>query len=102
MTVLQQIRVLNLVEAAFGSDSIHTNVSSIPRFNHQIARSAIFFKDDPSAEEKVISFFLRSVSMNEKPYQILDESRKPLHPRPGDIGKIDSDYVRNGNVTVFC
>jgi hypothetical protein len=44
MTVLQQIRVLNLVEAAFGSDSIHTNVSSIPRLNHQIARSAIFSK----------------------------------------------------------
>ena len=40
--------------------------------------------------------------MDEKPYQILDESRNPLPMRPGDIKKIDSEYVRNGTVCVFC
>lgn len=40
--------------------------------------------------------------MDEKPYQILDDTRKPLEMRPGDIKKIDSDYVRNGTVSVFC
>ena len=40
--------------------------------------------------------------MDEKPYQLLDESRKPLPMRPGDVRKIDSEYVRNGTVSVFC
>ena len=40
--------------------------------------------------------------MDEKPYQILDESRKPLPMRPGDTKKVDSEYVRNGTVSVFC
>ena len=40
--------------------------------------------------------------MDEKPYQILDDSRKPLPMRPGDVTKIDSEYVRNGTVSVFC
>ena len=40
--------------------------------------------------------------MDEKPYQILDESREPLPMRPGDIRKIDSEYVRNGTVSIFC
>lgn len=40
--------------------------------------------------------------MDEKPYQILDDARKPLEMRPGDIKKIDCDYVRNGTVSVFC
>ena len=40
--------------------------------------------------------------MDEKPYQILDDSRKPLPMRPGDVSKIDSEYVRNGTVSIFC
>ena len=40
--------------------------------------------------------------MDEKPYQILDDSRKPLPMRPGDVAKIDSEYIRNGTVSVFC
>lgn len=40
--------------------------------------------------------------MDEKPYQILGDSREPLPMRPGDITKIDSEYVRNGTVSVFC
>lgn len=40
--------------------------------------------------------------MDEKPYQILGESREPLPMRPGDDTKTDSEYVRNGTVSVFC
>lgn len=40
--------------------------------------------------------------MDEKPYQILGESREPLPMRPGDTAKIDSEYIRNGTVSVFC
>lgn len=40
--------------------------------------------------------------MDEKPYQILGESREPLPMRPGDITKVDSEYVRNGTVSIFC
>lgn len=40
--------------------------------------------------------------MDEKPYQILGEAREPLPMRKGDIAKFDSDYVRNGTVSVFC
>ena len=40
--------------------------------------------------------------MDEKPYQILGESREPLPMRPGDITKTDSEYVRNGTVSIFC
>jgi len=40
--------------------------------------------------------------MDEKPYQILGERREPLPMRPGDIAKTDSEYVRNGTVSIFC
>ena len=40
--------------------------------------------------------------MDEKPYQLLDESRNPIPMRPGDIAKVDSEYVRNGTASVFC
>lgn len=40
--------------------------------------------------------------MDEKPYQILGESREPLPMKPGDIAKTDSEYIRNGTVSVFC
>lgn len=40
--------------------------------------------------------------MDEKPYQILGEAREPLPMRPGDVAKIDSEYVRNGTVSIFC
>ena len=40
--------------------------------------------------------------MDEKPFQILGENRDPLPMRKGDIGKIDSEYVRNGTVSIFC
>lgn len=40
--------------------------------------------------------------MDEKPYQILDETRNPLPMRKGDIAKTDSEYVRNGTVSITC
>ena len=40
--------------------------------------------------------------MDEKPYQLLGESRDPLPMRPGDARKVDSEYVRNGTASVFC
>lgn len=41
------------------------------------------------------------VCMDEKPYQLLGEARTPLPMRPGDITKIDSEYVRNGTCSIF-
>lgn len=41
------------------------------------------------------------VCMDEKPYQLLEESREPLPMRPGDIKKIDSEYKRNGTCSIF-
>ena len=40
--------------------------------------------------------------VDEKPYQILGETRAPLLMRPGDIKKTDSEYKRNGTVSIFC
>ena len=40
--------------------------------------------------------------MDEKPYQLLGESREPLPMRPGDVAKVDAEYIRNGTVSVFC
>ena len=36
------------------------------------------------------------VCMDEKPYQLLGETREPLPMRPGDDRKVDSEYIRNG------
>jgi len=41
------------------------------------------------------------VCMDEKPYQLLGDSRKPLPMPPGDDAKIDSEYVRNGTCSIF-
>ena len=41
------------------------------------------------------------VCMDEKPYQLLGEVREPLPMRSGDIQKIDSEYTRNGTVSIF-
>ena len=40
--------------------------------------------------------------MDEKPFQLLGEAREPLPMRPGDVTKFDSDYKRNGTVSIFC
>lgn len=41
------------------------------------------------------------VCMDEKPYQLLGETRGPLPMRPGDTLKMDSEYVRNGTCSIF-
>ena len=41
------------------------------------------------------------VCMDEKPYQLLGEVREPLPMRPGDTGKTDSEYLRNGTCSIF-
>lgn len=42
------------------------------------------------------------VCMDEKPYQLLGETRQPLPMRPGDDRKTDSEYVRNGTCSIFA
>lgn len=42
------------------------------------------------------------VCMDEKPYQLLGETREPLHVRCGDTKKIDYEYVRNGTCSIFA
>ena len=41
------------------------------------------------------------VCMDEKPYQLLGESREPLPMEPGSKKKLDSEYVRNGTCSIF-
>ena len=41
------------------------------------------------------------ICMDEKPYQLLDESRESLPMRPGDVQKIDSEYIRKGTSSIF-
>jgi hypothetical protein len=41
------------------------------------------------------------VCMDEKPYQLLGEARDPVPMRPGNDGKVDSEYVRNGTCSIF-
>ncbi|MBD5464606.1 MAG: hypothetical protein HDR22_02100 [Lachnospiraceae bacterium] len=40
--------------------------------------------------------------MDEKPYQLLRETREPLPMRPGDDWKVDSEYIRNGTCSTFA
>lgn len=42
------------------------------------------------------------VCMDEKPYQLLGETREPLPMRPGDDRKVDSEYIRNGACSIFA
>ena len=41
------------------------------------------------------------VCMDEKPYQLLGESKEPLPMRKGDNQKIDYEYVREGTCSIF-
>ena len=42
------------------------------------------------------------VCMDEKPYQLLGDAREVMPMRPGDIQKVDSEYVRNGTCSIFA
>ena len=41
------------------------------------------------------------ICMDEKPYQLLDESRNPIPMKPGDVKRFDSEYVRHGTCSIF-
>jgi len=41
------------------------------------------------------------VCMEEKPYQLLGESRESLPMEPGSKKKLDSENVRNGTCSIF-
>lgn len=41
------------------------------------------------------------VCMDEKPYQLLDESRQPIPMKPGTPERYDSEYIRNGTCSIF-
>lgn len=41
------------------------------------------------------------ICMDEKPYQLLDESRAPIPMKPGDVKRYDSEYIRNGTCSIF-
>ena len=41
------------------------------------------------------------ICMDEKPYQLLGETKEPLPMRPGDTQKMDSEYVRKGTCSIF-
>jgi hypothetical protein len=41
------------------------------------------------------------VCMDEKPYQLLDETRQPIPMKRGEIRHEDSEYVRHGTCSIF-
>lgn len=41
------------------------------------------------------------VCMDEKPYQLLDETRQPIPMKRGDIRHEDSEYIRHGTCSIF-
>lgn len=41
------------------------------------------------------------VCMDEKPFQLLGEVREPLPMKPGKVEKVDNEYTREGNCSIF-
>ena len=41
------------------------------------------------------------ICLDEKPYQLLGEVRKPIPASPGSVEKFDSEYKRNGTCSIF-
>ena len=41
------------------------------------------------------------ICMDEKPYQLLDETRAPIPMEPGNPERQDGEYVRNGTCSIF-
>lgn len=41
------------------------------------------------------------ICMDEKPYQLQDDKRKPLPVRKGSVKKTDSEYIRKGTCSIF-
>lgn len=40
--------------------------------------------------------------MDEKPFQLLDDTQEPIPMKPGEVKRIDDRYVRCGTACVFC
>ena len=58
--------------------------------------------------EDVLSVYTRPydisrpvVCMDEKPFQMLEHSRKPLPMQSGSVEKIDNEYIRCGTCSIF-
>ena len=41
------------------------------------------------------------LGVDEKPKQLIEDSRKPISMRPGNAEKYDYEYIRNGNANIF-
>jgi hypothetical protein len=41
------------------------------------------------------------VCMDEQPYQLLDEKREPVPPKPGYPARQDYEYIREGTCSIF-
>lgn len=41
------------------------------------------------------------ICVDEKPYQLLDETREPIPMKPGKTKKIDNEYERKGTCSIF-
>jgi hypothetical protein len=41
------------------------------------------------------------ICMDEKPYQLLDESRESIPMKPGKLQRQDGEYIRNGSCSIF-
>lgn len=41
------------------------------------------------------------VCMDEKPFQLLGEVREPLPAKPGEVEKVDNEYIREGTCSIF-
>ena len=41
------------------------------------------------------------VCMDEKPFQLLGETREPIPAKPGKVEKVDHEYIREGTCSIF-
>ena len=41
------------------------------------------------------------ICMDEKPCQLLDETRQSIPAKPGRVRKEDNEYIRNGTCRIF-
>jgi hypothetical protein len=61
-----------------------------------------------AAMEDVLAVYERAydenmpvIGMDEKPYQLLDDTREPLPMRQGSAERVDYEYERNGTCSIF-
>jgi len=41
------------------------------------------------------------ICMDEKPFQLLGETREPIPAQPGSVEKVDHEYIREGTCSIF-